>query len=325
MKLLLFFISFIWLIPNNFQQYHFGKQIILHDLGETKFYQVSDFKIDKGRIYIADTKALSVYVFNSSGQLINSSGRKGRGPGEFVHGPRLLVPTDRKVYVIGGMRPFLFEYDKELHFLENRVIKINPINVSEVKYFADKLFLITTQYFKEDLIIYNPADELLEKIDLNFKIEPGMLSNRSLIRMNKTWLFAWHFQNKFKIFNSKFSEINSFRIEGIQDKAEGRIVKTDFIPPEASVYRAKVYQAGAFYPAGTFFNSFVKLNEKYLLVQLGTLTGGTDKALIIDLDGNIKQRITLPQTQSRILDYSDETLYMINRNTGTISAYEFLN
>ena len=118
--------------------------------------------------------------------------------------------------------------------------------------------------------------------------------------------------------------MREFSIDGLPKMADGIHNKTRMIPKEATSYRRKVYSLGFFMPLGTFFRSFVVLNDEHFLVQLGTQTGGSNLAMILDLNGNVVQNITLPQS-GKVLGYSqsEEALYMLNREETNVVAYEF--
>ena len=302
--------------------YTFGDKIVLNELGEINFFQVGDFKIHNDRIYIADTKKQKVYAFHKTGKLIKSSGRQGKGPGEFVNGPRLLSLSGDNVYVI-GRRLFLFVYDQDMGFKRNKKISVNPLRILGAKSFDDRIFFMTSQFVKHDLIIYKPSDDKIDRVDLNLEIEPGLLGKKQLFKFGENWLLAWKFKNRFQLYDSSFKKVSSFMISDIPSQAPGEIVKSDFIPGEASAYQAKVYKRGAFYPQGTLFSSSVKIDDNHFMVQLGTSSGGSQKALVLDIKGNIKQTITLPHRDIRVLGYSDEILYMLDRKEGKISGYSF--
>ncbi|MFU8812312.1 MAG: 6-bladed beta-propeller [Balneolaceae bacterium] len=303
--------------------YEFGETLDKKDLGETEFYDIHDFKIDDDFIYIADFKGQSVSVFEKNGTLLNISGRQGRGPGEFVQGPRIIAPAhdQNKVYVIGTM-PNFSVYDTELNFETYEYFIRNPVSTYGLEYFDKKLFIMTTQFSEENIIIYDFETAGLENIFLNFDLEPGLLAKYTMRKVGDYWLFAWYFKNKFKVFDEDFSLVHEYSLPHLPDKADGRVNELSMIPDEATSYRARVYSLGSFSPYGTFFKEFLALEDNHFIVQMGTLTGGPDQAIILHLDGNILQQVQLP-APGKLLGYQDGELYMLSSDGSNIVAYEF--
>lgn len=58
------------------------------------------------------------------------------------------------------------------------------------------------------------------------------------------------------------------------------------------------------------------------MVQLGEQTGGSDRALILNLEGDIVQELSLPES-GPLLAYSDGVLYMQDSDLMVVKAYEF--
>lgn len=58
------------------------------------------------------------------------------------------------------------------------------------------------------------------------------------------------------------------------------------------------------------------------MVQLGEQTGGSDMALILNLEGDIVQEVTLPENGT-LLAYSDGVLYIQDSDLMYVKAYEF--
>ena len=58
------------------------------------------------------------------------------------------------------------------------------------------------------------------------------------------------------------------------------------------------------------------------MVQLGDQTGGSDRALILNLEGEIVQEVNLPES-GPLLAYSDGVLYMQDSDLMYVKAFEF--
>ncbi|MDR9417689.1 6-bladed beta-propeller [Gracilimonas sp.] len=308
--------------PN--QEYKFYNEYPLNDLNRTKFNQIIDFKILKENIFISDFKGSKIYKFSLDGQLLNSSGSQGRGPGEFEYGPRHLSSNNGFLYV-STMMPFFQIYDFDLNYIENKRIIEFASNIYGLHTDSDNLIIVPTQFYEENIFTYNTKSEEIDSIFLDFEIAPGLLSKYDVFKFEKKWLFAWEFQNRFELYDSTFSKVNSFKLPNIPEKADGKYSDYPVIPKEANSYQAKVFTKGSFFPFGTFFTSFTKLDEENFLVQFGVQTGGDKQAVIVDLKGNLKQQLELPEKGTIILGYHNNILYMQERKSQSIIAYEFRN
>ncbi len=305
--------------------YKFYGTYSVNELGSTEFNQIIDFKIFKDYIFITDFKGPAIYKFSLNGNLITKSGRTGRGPGEFVYGPRHMTFKDGHLFVT-SMMPWINIYYEELNFKEQKRFINFASNIYGLHYSSDNLVIVPTQFYEENIILYDLEKEKKESLFLNFEIAPGLLSKYDLYKFNNNWLFTWYFQNRFELYDSTFTKIDEFTIKGFPEKAAGNYSEYGAIPKEATKYRLKMYKKGTFFPFGYFFYTFTQLGQDHLLVQLGVQTGGgRDKALIIDLNGNIEQRISLPVKNSKVLSFYNDVLYLFNNETRTIAAYNFRN
>ena len=234
-------------------QYRFGEQISLNDLGNTEFFHLSDFKVIDDRIYIADIASSKVFLFDKEGNFINSSGRDGRGPGEFMMGPRQIVMAGDNIYVTGRMEPYFYVYDQDLNFLTNENFKENLISTYYLNQMNNKLLIVASYYLEDNLFIYDTYTKKTERINLNFKVVPGQLYRHNFFKIGENWLAAWYFQNKFKLYDNNFNLLTEFSLENIKDKADG-IYRDDPVRPAGATQRQKeVHAAGIFSPAGSFF------------------------------------------------------------------------
>lgn len=305
-------------------EYKFYNEYHLNDLSQKKFNRIIDFKILEEKIFISDFKGAKIFKFSLDGELLNSSGSQGRGPGEFVHGPRHLTSINGLLYVT-TMMPLVQIYDFDLNFIEHKRFIEFASNIHGLHTNYENLIIVPTQFYEESIFTYDIKSEERKSIFLDFEIAPGLLSKYDIYKFEDKWLFAWEFQNRFELYDSTFSKIRSFKLSNIPEKADGKYSDYQVIPKEANSYRAKMYEKGTFFPFGTFFTSFTKLDEENFLVQLGTQTGGDHKALIVDLKGNLKQKVELPEKRNIVLGFYNNILYMQDRKSQSIKAYEFRN
>lgn len=82
------------------------------DLGPFAFSDIRAITVDAiGRIYVADVREREIRVFDSTGAVIRTIGRPGRGPGEFVHPVGLDVDSDGNLFVYDPMQRRVSEFD----------------------------------------------------------------------------------------------------------------------------------------------------------------------------------------------------------------------
>jgi len=304
----------------NFLEYKIGKKIEMEDLNNTEFIEVLDIEVTKKGIFVSDTKGLKVYKFDNQGNFLKSTGRYGKGPGEYVHGPRFIASSDSTIYV-SSHRPFLTTYDENLNFIKNKKFIYSPANIHGIVFSKDELIIAPSRFYEESIIRYNITRENSKSIYLDFELEPGLLSKYAVISMGDNWHILWYFQNRIEVYNSDFERISKFSIQGIPSRSSGEIRKIRLLPKELNAYQAKAYGMGTFIPSGTFFNSFVKLNEDLIIVQLGSQTGGSNKALIINKDGQKMQELILPNKELLLMEYNEGRLFFINRASKKIEVF----
>lgn len=71
---------------------------------------------ERGRVYVADTRAHAVKVFSDDGRLLDTIGRRGSGPGEF-NAPTYLAYREGHLYVTDTLNSRIQVFDAEGGFL----------------------------------------------------------------------------------------------------------------------------------------------------------------------------------------------------------------
>lgn len=307
-------------VPGNaFSEYHIGKPVPKNDLNKVNYFDLQDFSIHGDYIYVADFRGKHLYVFDKRGQLVRKTGGSGKGPGEFVHGPRIISPAENEVFIL-GMMPYLMVYDTRLNYNTNTFIFENMFSMNDMVSTEDNLVFAMSSFFEEHIAVYDRNENHLKTLNLGFELKAGMLNEFKIHSIsNNRWLFTWPYQNQFKIYDHNFVPESEFSISGLPSQSKGRVIKTK-IPGSATRYRKKMYKAGTFVPSGSFFTNVIMLNQQHLMVQLGDQTGGAQKALIVNTSGEILQKIGLP-VAGKILGYSEEELYMLTSDSSSIVAF----
>jgi len=86
---------------------------------QTRLIQPTGIAVDPdtGRLYVADTQAHQVYVFNADGTLRTTFGRRGEGDGEFNYPTLLWRDSKGRLYVTDSMNFRVQVFDSQGEFL----------------------------------------------------------------------------------------------------------------------------------------------------------------------------------------------------------------
>jgi len=137
MKNKLYIFTFIFLIiALNIKAEEFKKifklinEIKLQQNSKVLIGSVHDFILNNNFIYIVDSKAGNIKIYNLDGAIIKIVGNKGTGPGEFQI-PYAIDIDEKKIYItdIGNRRLNIFDkqtvtFEKSFFILDGRAIKI---------------------------------------------------------------------------------------------------------------------------------------------------------------------------------------------------------
>lgn len=105
------------IFSNNHKKIVIEEVLKIGGLENDLLYQWTDLNVDeKDFIYVLDAKDCSLKVFDSFGNLIKKTGRKGEGPGEFNF-PVKIKCYGNRVYISELFRPGLKVFDKDLNYV----------------------------------------------------------------------------------------------------------------------------------------------------------------------------------------------------------------
>lgn len=306
--------------------YRFGEKLDIQQLGEIQFYEISDFKTVDNYIFIADKSYVKLYKFDGDGNLLAVTGREGRGPGEFIRGPKQIVPADSLIYVTGVAEPYYYIFDVDLNFIKNADNVKDIVNTDFLHYKNGMVYGVAYPGLDHHILTYNPITDEVKRIDLGFEIKAGLLNRFRVLDFKDRWVICWYYQNKCINYDKNFTEIERFQIPNLKEIADGMYIKGASFTSSVDVSssKAKLIQAGSFAPDGSFFEEFIVLDDEHFLIQTGRQTGGSENIIVVNKNGEITQELSLPE-KGKILDYSKETLYLLTSNEMHVVAYEFYN
>ncbi|MCH7880258.1 MAG: SBBP repeat-containing protein [Proteobacteria bacterium] len=118
------------------------------------------------RVFVSDTKADNIKIFNLQGALLDVMGARGSNPGEFNH-PTFLNYHDDKLYVADSLnaRIQIFnDADESIKIIGQRGLYIgNFTRPKGIAVDSDGNIYVTESYY-DHLLIFNPMGELLMSI-----------------------------------------------------------------------------------------------------------------------------------------------------------------
>lgn len=170
---------------------------------------VRDFILDNNLIYIVDSKASNIKIYNLNGAIIKIIGNKGTGPGEFQF-PYAIDIDEEKIYItdIVNRRLNIFDkqkltFNKSFYILDGRTIRV--IN--------NKIFLSYVDLVnKKSLHIYDYNGKLLNSyIDIpKITLDNQLLSDFTTFDVdNKNNIYFLH-EMKYEVIRGVNNNYSSF-------------------------------------------------------------------------------------------------------------------
>lgn len=145
-------------------------ELVIGDRGDTDpryaFTRPSAVTVDaRGQIYVVDPQAVSVKVFDASGEFLRELGREGQGPGEFQD-PRTIVSLGDRVIVRASRNARWSHFDLDGNPVEDHAYPIYD-NLEILKATDGGAIVGSTTRFTEEQVlvwsfgIYTPEAELV--------------------------------------------------------------------------------------------------------------------------------------------------------------------
>jgi len=291
----------------------------LGGLKDTLLYSPTIVKTDnKGNIYILDPPAFSVKKFNKKGIYLESFGKKGRGPGEFISPFRFDVTLDGKVAVLDVSQ------NKCTFFINGRYFSINiKYNPFEICFLSTSEFAILQvinaldhspimkyDYLKKDITEY--ANILLTKKlkDLNLGALPFLQGE--ILNNNGDLIYIPKYLNFFSIYSK----------DGKTIKAYKTIDQTDL-----PYVKKKSFRVTRFKLPGKFISSLSASVVKNFLIIISNKGMKINKVCVADFysnnTGEYKFSIKIPFIKKFGKIYFSEDRIFFNQPDGSIVVLNY--
>ena len=201
------------------QEFTLKKEYSITESKNFFFGAIENCLIFNNKLYVSDTKKVTIYEFDKNGKFIRNIGRKGRGPGEFAAGPMVMLAKGDTLLVVDNS-PGLFAinyFNKEMKYIKKVYFK-NSIR--------GMTFLNNSYY-----VVGFPSTEIFLKLpfftqnDINFKNGMKMnlpgedknpIRNGLFISSSKTnyFILTYNFKNKIQVYkDGKF--VKEFAFAGL--------------------------------------------------------------------------------------------------------------
>ena len=140
------------------------------DSGAASFTEASAWSVGtdrEGRIYVLDRNNFQVAVFDSSGNVLRTMGRKGGGPGEFQFPGSLIVTADGEVSVFDFSKQALVKFAPDGSMLPQFSFQPYGFPAGQVKINGDTLVMViptgggeNEKFRVQNLRIVSPRDSV---------------------------------------------------------------------------------------------------------------------------------------------------------------------
>ncbi len=131
---------------------------------------------DRGRVFVADANAKTVFVWNKDGSFAGNFGKEGAGPGEFSFwqfGPQAYLGTSGdRIYVFDGGRRTINIFDADFNFISSTSYQMKG-GRGRANYFkvaSEDMFVINARSFGRD----TPPKQLVGLYDMDGEMVHGI-------------------------------------------------------------------------------------------------------------------------------------------------------
>jgi len=187
------------------------------NLDDNALFQWIGIAVDPdGFIYLTDGMDYSVKKFSPDGDLIQKTGCRGQGPGEFL-APRLLGCSDERIYVTDQNILGLQVFDRNLSYISRIPFK-KP--AGDLKVFPDGRFALADFSINQPgkVVQFNKVGQILKEYRYSEKGEPVMMDWVSFEMDSHDNLYlAYSFQDKIEKFDSRGRRIWSKGLIGVKN------------------------------------------------------------------------------------------------------------
>jgi hypothetical protein len=244
----------------------------------------------------------SLKKFNSAGNLVAKSGRRGQGPGEFT-APRLLDISEKLLFVTEQYQPVIKVFDKNLEYKFQIPIE-GP--AGDLRALGDDLVavLVLTANNQSHLYFYNQKGTVVKKLKFSQRPSRLLMDMVSFDLDDRGNLYlAYNFTDMIVKFDSSGRKMWSKNLLGIKQVKKEKIA-SHVVPTEIVYKDIALDRSGNIYVLGGKFSKN-RSRDVYVLSP----------------EGRLLSTLTMPDTSHCI--YIDASNYLYSRANQGITLKKF--
>jgi len=269
------------------------ERVAIGSLNDDLLFQWAGVAVDMdGNIFLSDALEYTIKKFDSDGRFLRKTGRKGKGPGEFL-APRYIDCTRDWVYVTDQEMWGIQVFDKDLHFVRHIPLSF-PISDMKVMD-DDHIALVTVSYETSGKIfIVNGKGKITRSFPYVEENSSFMMDMVDFVPgPNGEFYIAYSFQDKIEKFDAQGS--NVWRRHLLQMRKVNKQKFNSFdIPTEVIFKDVAIDKRGLIYILGGHHSKH-RSRDVYVLDGNGDLVASfvlpdPSHCLYIDIHGYLYSR-----------------------------------
>jgi hypothetical protein len=255
-----------------------------------------------GNIYVTDAMDYSLKKFDEAGNLLEKTGRRGQGPGEFT-APRLLDISERFLFVTEQYQPVIKVFDRKMQYRFHIPLK-GP--AGDMKALGNDLVAVVMLSARGEsrLHFYDQKGALVKMIPFSERPSQMLMDMVSFdLDKQENLYLAYNFVDRIAKFNKSGKKVWSKQLLGIKQVKRERL-SSHVIPTEIVYKDVALDQSGNIYVLGGKFSK-----------------NRSRDVYVLNPDGEHLSTLILPDTSHCI--YIDSKNYLYSRANDGITLKKY--
>ena len=311
------------------QEFALKKVYSIADSKNFYFSAINHCLMFNNKLYVSDKKNAAVYEFDQNGKLLRTIGRKGKGPGEFVEGPTVMLAKGDTLLVVDNS-PGAYNinyFNKEMKYIRKASFKTSIsamafINNSfyVVGYPTSEIFLKIPYFTQNDVNFKNST-----KINLQGE-DPNPVRNSLFISPSKTnyFILTYTFKNRIHVYkDGKF--VKEFTVAGlpkeIPEAINERMLETNKKIPGKT--KKEIEFLSTDITEQMFVAGLIDEQNRLFLQPRKKLTNDKPTVFVYNVNGDKLGTITFNEDE-RILYAGKDELYTASNTYTTLNKYKIV-
>lgn len=291
-------------------------------LGETSgltFLRVTSLsETEDGKLLIVDNYASRVKLVSKKGYLIKEFGKRGKGKGDFSRMPYLVSTFKDGLAIVEFNSPRVLIYDRRFNFLNSFNVDGTIVDISFDKYNNLWLGVLDLQG-RAKLVKLDLRGNILNSIELKYgnTQEIGIFKNENKGVMNlfcfdiskfDMIVVGYLFLNRIEIWNINGSLIREFKINGLPDESEKKLISVKLFSRE-------------YIPKGFILKDIAVDDNIYILG--GSYSENPHRDLyVFNFEGELINKLILPEKAFNIYLSTSKELITIEKKGSLVKIYD---